>query len=135
MSTTPPRLSAKTWFKQHGVLTITLLICVAVALVVGSFVIDPPDHMAGRVIEKIHIPPKLKYADTPYGGMKRGAYSIRVVNEEQWIAVVRTDEGDTLTVHCHPDHYGQKEVGDRIKFREYQGSLIHIRYLAHGEEE
>ncbi|MBL7848343.1 MAG: hypothetical protein JNL40_12800 [Cyclobacteriaceae bacterium] len=135
MITSPPGLSVKSWIKRHGFLTLTMLICLAVALVVGSFIIDPPEHMTGRVVEKIHIPSKLQYADTPYGGMKRGAYSIRVVNEEQWIAVVRTDEGDTLTVHCHPDHYGQKEVGDRIRFREYQGSLIHIRYFAHGEEE
>lgn len=128
-------MSAKEWIRHNGLLTLTILICLIVAVLAGSFVIDPPEHLSGTVIEKIYVPSNLRYADTPYGGTKRAAYSIRVVKEEQWIAVVRTDAGDTLTVHCHPDHYGQKEVGDRIKFREYQGSLIHISYLAHGEQE
>lgn len=128
-------MSAKTWLRENGLLTLTILLCLILAVFVGSFVIDPPDHLTGTVIEKIYVPSNLRYADTPYGGTKRAAYSIRVVKEEQWIAIVRTDAGDTLTVHCHPDHYGQKEVGDRIRFKEYQGSLIHIDYLAHGEEE
>jgi hypothetical protein len=67
--------------------------------------------------------------------MRRGQNFVKAVKEEQWIAVVRTNAGDTLTVHLQPNHYGMKNVGDRIRFREYQGSLIHIRYFAHGEEE
>jgi hypothetical protein len=132
---TSPSQSAAAWLKRNGFFTFALLFCLFVAIIAGSFVFDPPDHMTGTVIEKIHIPSKVKYAETPYGGVKRSAYSIRVVAEEQWIAIVRTEQGDTLTVHCHPDHYGQKNVGDQVKFREYRGSLIHINYFAHGEEE
>lgn len=128
-------MATKEWIQRNGLLTLTIVVSLVVAVIVGSFVIDPPEHMTGTVIEKIYVPSNVRYENTPYGGTRRAAYTIRVVREEQWIAVVRTDTGDTLTVHCHPDHYGQKEVGDRIKFREYQGSLIHIDYFMHGEEE
>lgn len=126
---------SREWLRQNGLLSAVLLLCLLLAVFVGSFVINPPDHMEGTVVEKIYVPSKLVVSDTPYGGAKRGQYSVKAVKEEQWIAVVLTDAGDTLTVHCHPDHYGQKEVGDRIRFKEYQGSLIHISYFAHGEEE
>lgn len=116
-------------------LTIGLIVGLGVTVLIGSFVFDPPDHLQGIVIEKIHVPSRVKNGDTPYGGVRRGQYSIHAVQEEQWIAVVLTTAGDTLSVHCHPDHYGTKNVGDPIQFREYQGSLIHIKFFAHGEEE
>jgi len=125
----------RNWVRRNGMLTFGLLGCLVVTMLVGSFVFDPPDHLQGIVIEKIHVPSRIKVGDTPYGGVRRGRYYIHAVQEEQWIAVVRTVKGDTLTVHCHPDHYGNKNIGDPIRFREYQGSLVHVRYFAHGEEE
>ena len=128
-------MTFREWINRNGSLTFVLLLSLLLAVFAGSFVFTVPDHLEGEVIEKIYVPSKLKIGDTPYGGMRRGQYSVKAVQEEQWIAVVRTDEGDTLTVHCQPEHYGVKNVGDRIKFLEYQGSLIHIDYFAHGEEE
>lgn len=135
VSTLAMDINFRNWLRRNGMLTIGLVVCLAVTVLVGSFVFDPPDHLQGIVIEKIYVPSKVKVGDTPYGGVRRGRYSIRVVQEEQWIAVVRTAEGDTLTVHCQPDHYGARNIGDPIRFREYKGSLLHIRYFAHGEEE
>ena len=94
-----------------------------------------PNHLTGTIIEKIYVPSALNVSRTNYSGVRGGQYSIVVVKEEQWIAVVRLDKGDTLVVHCNPDHYGMKNVGERIHFREYEGSILHIRYFAHGEEE
>lgn len=124
----------KEWLKKHGTFTFLLSAILVLFVLGGSLVFDPPEHLTGIVIEKIYVPAKRKTGGTPQG-MRRGGYTITLVQEEQWIAVVRTEKGDTLTVHCHPDHYGQKNVGDPIKFREYDGSLIHIDYFAHGDEE
>ncbi len=126
---------SKEWINRNGTLTITLIAVVLFTVFVGSFVIDPPEHLEGIVVEKIYVPSQLVVGDTPTGGMRRGQNFVKAVKEEQWIAIVRTNAGDTLTVHLQPNHYGMKNVGDRIRFREYQGSLIHIRYFAHGEEE
>lgn len=125
----------RAWLRRNGMVTLTLLVVIATTILVGSFVFDPPDHLEGIVLEKIYVPSRLATGATPYGGVKRGQYSVTAVQQEQWIAVVLTDAGDTLTVHLRPDHYGAKNLGDRIHFREYQGSLIHIRYFSHGEEE
>lgn len=128
-------MTLQEWINKNGTLTVVLLLTVLLAVFAGSFVFTAPDHLEGTVIEKIYVPSRLKVGDTPYGGMKRGQYFVKAVQEDQWIAVVRTDGGDTLTVHCQPEHYGEKNVGDRIKFLEYQGSLVHIDYFARGEEE
>lgn len=111
-----------------------LLLCLAGLVIFGSLVFDPPEHLTGTVIEKIFVPASKAVGGTPQG-MRRGGYTVTTVREDQWIAVVLTSKGDTLTVHCDPKHYGQKDVGDQIKFREYEGSLLHISYFAHGEEE
>jgi hypothetical protein len=60
---------------------------------------------------------------------------ITTAAEEQWIAIVKTDTGDTLKVHCHASHYQDKNVGDMITFNRYDGHLFHIDYFAHNEEE
>ena len=128
-------MTFREWIDRNGSLVFMLILILALTVFAGSFIFTAPDHLTGTVIEKIYVPSRVKVGDTPYGGMKRGQYSVQAVQEEQWIAVVRTDEGDTLQVHCEPAHYGVKNVGDRIKFLEYQGSLVHIDYFAHGEEE
>lgn len=123
------------WLHRNGALAGILIVIAVIGVVIGSMLFMPPDHMEGTVIEKIYVPSTVQSSGTPYSGTRRGAYSVTSVKEEQWIAVVLTDKGDTLTVHCHPDHYGNKQVGDHIHFREYEGSLLHIKYFAHGEEE
>lgn len=76
-------MSAKEWGWRNGLLTLTLLLCVVVAVIAGSFVIDPPEHLSGTVIKKIHMPSNLRYANTVYVGTKRAGFSIWVVKEEQ----------------------------------------------------
>lgn len=51
------------------------------------------------------------------------------------VAIVKTDDNDTLKVHCPMDHYETKAVGDVMHFKKYDGHLVHIEYFAHNEEE
>lgn len=127
-------MSAKEWIGKHGGFTLMLTLIIAGMVIVGSFVFDPPEHISGIVVEKIYVPPKTHMGQA-LPTIRKGGRTVALQSEEQWIAIVLTDAGDTLTVHCHPDHYGQKNVGDKIKFREYRGSLIHIDYFSHGDEE
>jgi len=105
----------------------------------GVFLFDllfsKPDHLQGTIVEKIFIPSHSGAGATPYGGVKRANYFITAQVEEQWVAIVRTENGDTLKVHCHPTHYKTREVGDVIHFKKYQGKLLHIEYFAHNEQE
>jgi hypothetical protein len=112
-----------------------ILVCV---VVLGLFSYDllfsKPGHVQGKVIEKIYVPP-YTVSGGNYIGVRRGNYGVTTQKEEQWIAIVRTDEGDTLRVHCHVSHYEKTNIGDVIKFNKYEGHLFHISYFAHNEEE
>lgn len=127
-------MNAKEWISKHGGFTLMVTLVVGGMVLIGSFVFDPPEHLTGVVLEKVYVPSKTHMGQA-LPTITKGGRTVALESEEQWIAIVLTDKGDTLTVHCHPDHYGQKNVGDRIRFREYRGSLVHIDYFAHGDEE
>jgi hypothetical protein len=115
---------------------------VIIAIIIGLFgvffydlLFSAPDHRQGTIIEKIFIPSRSATGATPYGGVKRANYFITSQQEEQWIAIVRMENGEILKVHCLPGHYQAKNVGDVIHFKKYEGKLLHIEYFAHNEEE
>jgi hypothetical protein len=115
------------------------VIILVIVLASGFFIYDllfsKPEHLAGIIVEKIYVEGKLTSAATPYGGVKRSKYFITHQKDDQWIALVKTEQGDTLKVHCPMDHYEMKEVGDVMHFKKYDGHLVHIEYFAHNEEE
>jgi len=94
-----------------------------------------PRHLEGIIVEKIFVPARAATGATPYGGVRRSNYFITVQRQDQWIAIVRTEPGDPLTVHCLSSHYDKEHVGDTIHFKKYQGEHLHIRYFGHNEEE
>ena len=114
-----------------------ILIVVIAGLVFFAYdlLFSKPDHLQGTIIEKIFVPARIVSGDTPYGGARRSNYFITTQKEEQWIAIVKMERGDTLQVHCMPKHYHTKNVGDVIHFKKYEGKHFHIKYLAHNEEE
>jgi co-chaperonin GroES (HSP10) len=118
-----------------GILGVLVLVATAAAsFFVYDLLFSKPGHDEGVIIEKIFIPGKLSSGQTPYGGVKRSKYFVTRQKEDQWIAVVVVSK-DTVKVHCHPDHYKVKEVGEKIHFKKYEGHLVHIDYFAHNEEE
>jgi hypothetical protein len=112
-----------------------IIVSTGLAFVTYDLLFSKPDHLEGIVTEKIFIPSKTATGDTPYGGVRRGSYTITVQQEEQWIAMVRMEDGNLVSVHCHADHYKTKNVGDVIRFKKYEGKLFHIKFFAHNEEE
>src|SRR6267142_6904527 len=108
---------------------------VIIALLIGllglflyDLLFSAPGHQQGTVIEKIFVPARSVTGAAP-GGIKRGNYSITGQKEEQWIAIVKMENGEIVQVHCHPDHYEAKSVGDVMHFKKYEGKLLHIRYF------
>ena len=113
-----------------------LVLGCVVTLVLVSFdlLFSKPAHLEGTVAEKIYVPAYTVSGGT-YSGIRKGNYGITTQKEEQWIAIVKTTEGDTLKVHCHISHFEKTKIGDAIKFNKYEGHLFHIQYFAHNEEE
>lgn len=111
-----------------------LVLTIAAGVVTFDLLFSKPDHQQGVILEKIFVPGKMVTGDTPYAS-KRSRYFVTHQKEDQWVAIVKTEDGDTLKVHCPMDHYETKKVGDRMHFKKYDGHLVHIDYFAHNEEE
>ncbi|MCE2995149.1 MAG: hypothetical protein ACK5RG_15630 [Cyclobacteriaceae bacterium] len=114
--------------------TIAFVLVVVAGLFLYDLFFSKPEHLKGVIIEKIFVPAHT-YSGGPYGGNRRGNYTITTAQEEQWIAIVKTESGDTLKVHCHSSHYENTEVGSAIYFKKYEGHMFHVEYFAHNEEE
>ncbi|HMJ70549.1 MAG TPA: hypothetical protein VK508_16705 [Cyclobacteriaceae bacterium] len=71
---------------------------------------------------------------TPYQGRKVGDHAIVVAKDDQYIAVVQDKDGNDFQVHCTKEHYAQLKVGDKLKYKKYEGQTFHIRYFAHYED-
>jgi hypothetical protein len=121
---------------KSGILGGVIIIAmISSGYVVYDLLFSPPDHIEGIIIEKVFVKAKYTSGATPYGGVKRSKYFVTHQKDAQWVAIVKTTNGDTVKVHCEPDHYKTKNIGDVIHFKKYEGHLVHIDYFAHNEEE
>ncbi len=114
-----------------GVLLVVIIAC---SLLVFDLLFSKPDLQEGVILEKTFIPGTPATGYTPYGGVRRGNFFVTVNRDDQWIALVKTKDGEKLQVHCLLEHYQTKNVGDLIVFKRYEGHLTHIEYFAHNEE-
>ncbi len=118
-----------------GFLSILIIVALGImGFLVSDLLFSAPEHQQGVIIEKVFVPGRSVSGDTPYGGVKRSKYFVTHQKDDQWVAIVVIGS-DTVKVHCHPDHYKVKEVGDVIHFKKYDGHHVHIEYFAHNEEE
>jgi len=117
---------------------IALVVIVAVPGAIAYDVLfSKPIIMQGVVVDKIHVPKESQSGQTitPYMKYKSYDYIVTSQKEEQWIAFVKTDEGQILKVNCHIHHYEQTQLGDTLRFKEYTGDIFHIDYFSHNEED
>jgi hypothetical protein len=110
---------------------------VAVALVVYDVLFSKPLIMQGIIVEKVYMPHENNSAQNvlPYSKYKSRDYMVTAQQHEQWVAFVKLEDDQILKVHCHTDHFGQKQIGDTLHFKEYTGELFGIDYFAHNEED
>ena len=75
----------------------------------------------GVVLEKIYLPSKFVAGPNTlyFHHPKTKDYAITSQTQPQWLALVKSDDGELLKVHCDSVHYVQKAVGDVLHFRKY----------------
>jgi len=114
-----------------------IIIVVIPSVIVYDVLFSKPLVMQGVVVDKIHVPEKSQSAQniTPYMKYKSYDYIVTSQKEEQWIAFVKTTDGQILKVNCHIHHYEQTQLGDTLRFKEYTGDIFHIEYFSHNEED
>jgi len=94
---------------------------------------SPPTLQEGVITELFNIPPKAVATYTPMNGRKIGNHPVVTAKQEQWVAVVRNEQGD-YQVHCTEEHFRQLKVGNVLRYKKYEGEIFHIRYFAHYED-
>ena len=121
---------------MKAVLYGTILFCFAgiLAWISWDILFSPPTTQDGTITELLVIEGKNVATYTPNQGRKVGDHAIVVSKDEQYIAVVRGDDGNDFQVHCTEEHYKQLKVGDKLKYKKYEGQTFHIRYFAHYED-
>lgn len=114
------------------------LALIAVVVFAYDLLFSKPSIHKGIIVEKFFVPSKnvaspnaLNYANR----YKTYKYNISVKNEHQWIALVKSDDGDTLKVNCKSGHYETKDVGDTLLFKEYRGNIFKVEYFSHNDED
>lgn len=104
------------------------------AWICWDILFSPPTLQEGTIKELLFIEARNVAAYTPYQGRKVGDHAIVVAKDEQYIAVIRGTDGQDYQVHCTKEHYDQLKVGDKLKYKKYEGQTFHIRYFAHYED-
>lgn len=109
---------------------------IAIGLIVYDILFSKPLIMQGIIVEKVYVPHETTSSQNvlPYSKYKSRDYMVTAQKHEQWVAFVKLDNEEIFKVHCHSDHYNQKQIGDTLHFKEYTGELFHIEYFAHNEE-
>lgn len=102
--------------------------------IASDILFSPPTTQEGTIKELLFIEGHNVATYTPYQGRKVGDHAIVVASDAQYIAIVTNDNGEDSQVHCAKDHYEQLKVGDRLKYKKYEGQTFHIRYFAHNED-
>ena len=102
--------------------------------ITSDILFSPPTTQEGTIKELLFIKGHNVATYTPYQGRKVGDHAIVVAKDEQYIAIVTTEGGEDFQVHCTKEHYDQLKVGDKLKYKKYEGQTFHIRYFAHYED-
>lgn len=122
-----------------NIIKITFLIVIlGVPLAITYDVLfSKPLVMEGVIVDKVYVPAESASSQNvlPYMKYKSRDYIVTAQKEEQWIAFVKTPDGQVLKVNCHIHHYEQTQLGDTLRFKEYTGDIFHIDYFSHNEEE
>jgi hypothetical protein len=124
-------------FKSLLKLLVMSGVAIALGLIVYDVLFSRPLIMQGIIVDKVYMPSQSSAAQNvlPYSKYKSRDYLVTAQKHEQWVAFVKSDDEQIFKVHCHSDHYSQKQIGDTLHFKEYTGDLFHIDYFAHNEED
>jgi hypothetical protein len=125
--------------KRTSVISVSVFVIVLVIAFTSfyGFIHPPSEIHEGVVLEKIYLPsrfiagPNVLYFHHP----KTKDYAITSQTHSQWLALVKSDDGELLKVHCDSVHYVQKDVGEVIHFRKYTGEILGIEYMSYSKEE
>lgn len=107
-------------------------------LVLAFFLIDGiasnPVPFYGIVIDK-HYKAETNSTGTGYGMTSSGKGAVIVTSEhesEKFLLMVKTENGNVVTVECEPKLYYKKQVGQKIDCKAYKGLFTGATWSMYG---
>lgn len=102
--------------------------------VVYDLLFSKPEIHVGTIVKMEHVPGKMQ-SGTYHLGSKSRPQLISASSRDRWVATVQLSDGQLVKVDCKKHHFDNKEVGRTLRFKEFPGGSLEIKYFSHNDEE
>jgi hypothetical protein len=119
----------KTFFSY----TLALGLLFAVSWMVYDLLFDKPLVHEGVIVKMDHIPGKVQSGQYHLGSRSRPQL-ISATSRDLWVATVKMEDGTLTKVDCKKHHFDNKEIGSVLRFKEFPGGSLEIKYFSHNDE-
>lgn len=111
-------------FKEMPIVSSLIAIFIlGLAFLLIDGIASKPELFYGIVIDK-HYKAERNSVGTGYGITSSGGNGVIVTSEhesEKFLLIVKTENGNVVTVECEPELYYEKQVGQEIDCKAYKG--------------
>ncbi|HRW98236.1 MAG TPA: hypothetical protein P5280_02035 [Cyclobacteriaceae bacterium] len=115
-------------------LTLVIILAGAIAWLVLDLLFDKPEIHDGIIVDMHYLPGESRTGQYRLGSRSRPQI-ITGQSHDRWIVAVRKNNGDTVLVECKKHHFDGKEIGHSLRFREFSGGSLEIKYFAHSDDQ
>lgn len=101
--------------------------------VVYDLLFDKPTIHEGTIVKMEHLAGKHQ-TGVYHLGSKSRPQLISASSRDRWIATVQLENGSVAKVDCKKHHFENKQIGQKLRFKEFPGGTLEIKYFAHNDE-
>jgi hypothetical protein len=118
-----------------SIITTTLMVFVILfAFISLDGLLPTAEYHSGHVVDK-HYTAESKRTGTGFGVTGGGQTGVIITTErepENYLLMVRAENGEIVTVKCEPELYYEKEIGEPVEFVVYKGWFTGMSWGARG---
>jgi hypothetical protein len=121
--------------KTHPIaFVVVIAVLLSTSWPVFDLLFHKPEIHEGVVVKMEYFPGKMQSGQYRLGSKSRPQIT-SANSRDRWIATVRMKNGELVEVDCKLHHFENKKEGDLLRFKEFPGGSLEIKYFAHSEEE
>lgn len=114
--------------------SIFTLILFGLVFILADGLMSKPEYCSGNVIDK-HYKAESHRTGTGVAVTSSGQTGVVVTSEsepEEFLLMIKTEDGKVVTAKCKPELYYQKEIGQSIEFAVYKGRFTGMSWSVRG---
>ena len=114
--------------------SIIAIIILGLTFLLIDGIASKPEPFYGSVIDK-HYKAERNITGTGYGMTSNGTSGVIVTSEhecEKFLLMVKTENGNVVTVECEPELYYEKQIGQKIYCKAYKGFFTGSTWSMYG---